>query len=986
MMKRILAIALLTACTAAAQGARVVVFQSSSFPTIDAPVIPERVIAEAMTGLPVTRTDDLSGLDKDALLVLPYGSAFPLDSWTEIRTFVKSGGSLVVLGGAPFHQPVRKTADGWQLATRQPTFAHEFLIGPAEPISAPAAMRTVFPDPSWSRPMSGARTVWELTVRLARQMEFPAEHGSEGPREGIVRPLVHLVDEAGLPRACPLVEIDRLRGPETGARWIFATSDAVLDAPTIRAIVTRAMKGAEFFEARPAIASILATETPRIQITKTGGNASSPGQLVVRDDAGGVVHRQSVALTSGDSTLDIKPRRALAPGLHHVEISADGFSTTTGFWVRDDTLLKSGPRISVSRDWLRRDGAVFPIVGTTYMASDVHREFLFEPDPHVFDRDFALMERVGINFVRTGLWTAWSRAMSSDGVPNETFLRALDAYVQSAAKHGIVVAFTFYAFLPLPHGGTNPYLDPKSLAGQKTFLSAVATRYRGVGWIHYDLINEPSYAPPEGLWSNRPIRDEHERAAWREWVRTRHGEDITLLRSRWQDRSDSVLDLPRDSDIWYTQIREDRRPRKHRDFVEFSQEVTANWASTLRGYLRDAGGDVLVTLGQDEGGVGTRPSQQLHAASIDYTCLHPWWQNDDLLASGVFVKVPEKPSVFQETGIMRLEDLDGWPWRSPELAASVLERKFAYAFAARAAGNIEWAWNINPYMPIDNESVIGFFRPDGTAKPEINVIPSHARFFAQAAPWLDDFEPDPVVVVIPQSRQFMNRPAALDGYRRLIRLLAERHGIVPTALSDLRLTAERLRDARLIIVPSVEVLGEAAAAALLAASQRGAKVLFTGAITGDAYGEIPASLAALGVVDRGLPVPFRAISDGLAATFDRGLQETLLRGSGTRRESGNIWYEPLPLEHAREEEPMSALLTRALAAAGVETHPSTTGVAARLLTAPRSVLGVFVNDTSADAQRAVTINGQSVSVNVPAGRARLVLYDRKTGRVITQTD
>ena len=80
----------------------------------------------------------------------------------------------------------------------------------------------------------------------------------------------------------------------------------------------------------------------------------------------------------------------------------------------------------------------------------------------------------------------------------------------------------------------------------------------------------------------------------------------------------------------------------------------------------------------DESGVTFKVNENLslHAEAIDYTCLHPWWQNDDILANGVFIKVPEKPSVFQETGIMRLEGLDGFHWRTPEHAASVLDRKF----------------------------------------------------------------------------------------------------------------------------------------------------------------------------------------------------------------------------------------------------------------------------------------------------------------------
>ena len=84
-------------------------------------------------------------------------------------------------------------------------------------------------------------------------------------------------------------------------------------------------------------------------------------------------------------------------------------------------LLASGPRLSVSRDWIRRDGQVMPVIGTTYMASDVHRKFLFEPNPHVWDRDFREMARLGVNLVRTGLWTAWSRAMLDPGAWTRAF-------------------------------------------------------------------------------------------------------------------------------------------------------------------------------------------------------------------------------------------------------------------------------------------------------------------------------------------------------------------------------------------------------------------------------------------------------------------------------------------------------------------------------------------------------------------------------------
>ncbi len=89
----------------------------------------------------------------------------------------------------------------------------------------------------------------------------------------------------------------------------------------------------------------------------------------------------------------------------------------------------------------------------------------------------------------------------------------------------------------------------------------MARRYRGVGWIHYDLINEPSYAPPDGVWKNLPIGDANEARAWRAWVEARHGSDPMVLRDLWRDRSDDLLGVPGADEIGYNFLREGgRRP------------------------------------------------------------------------------------------------------------------------------------------------------------------------------------------------------------------------------------------------------------------------------------------------------------------------------------------------------------------------------------------------------------------------------------------
>ena len=101
-MKRVLFAVLLVVSTAAfAQN--IVVFSDRGFPSADS-ASPQQ-LASLLPGSRLTSVDRLSGLlaaPTTALLVLPYGSAFPEQAWPEIHQFLKRGGNLLVLGGRPF--------------------------------------------------------------------------------------------------------------------------------------------------------------------------------------------------------------------------------------------------------------------------------------------------------------------------------------------------------------------------------------------------------------------------------------------------------------------------------------------------------------------------------------------------------------------------------------------------------------------------------------------------------------------------------------------------------------------------------------------------------------------------------------------------------------------------------------------------------------------------------------------------------------------
>jgi hypothetical protein len=122
-------------------------------------------------------------------------------------------------------------------------------------------------------------------------------------------------------------------------------------------------------------------------------------------------------------------------------------------------------------------------------------------------------------------------------------------------------------------------------------------------------------------------------------------------------------------------------------------------------------------------------------------------------------------------------------------------------------------------------------------------------------------------------------------------------------------------------------------------------------------------------------------------TFEGLKTENMRRSLGASLSSfgGNVWHEPLPLEFASETEPLARLLAAALEAAGVEANPTDSLVTTRVLLAPKAGLVVLANERPSDARRRVGVLGKTYEIPVAAYRARLVLIERSTGRVLVVT-
>lgn len=958
------------------------------------------------------------------LLILPYGSAFPRDSWPAILAFLERGGSLLSLGGVPFRVPVAlDAAKKW--VPGEPTTAYHRRLGVTQSAQvAGQPLRTLKPANRGSRSAeivasgSAFSRAFPLTLRLSSVKDFPSEDGSTGPREAVVLPIV-VAEEDGISLASPVVVIDRLQGPFTGGRWAFVTAAGSISAEALDAFIGISLERPLEFHVRPALACYRTDEVPTLVLEAvspagTAGLDVGTADVSVLAPNGRVWAKRSVPLIAAGTTIAgesvLSGPGRLKTGLYRIAATLDVRGSAGGterqtlraesaFWVFDRDLLESGPVLTADAFGLLADGKPFPVTGTTYMAGDVHRKFLLDPNPAVWDEDFGRMKAAGVSMVRTGIWTGWRRIMLDQGLPDRAVMRALDAFMLTARKHDIAVTFTFFAFLPEMWGGENPYCDPRSVRAQQEFVSAIARRYTGMRSLVWDFINEPSFCSPRQLWQCRPNYDRYEQKAWREWLRRKFPSGDQEARDAFGMTVDEPLSLPPLEEFSETNIIGDRRPARVAAYRLFAQEAFAGWVEQMKQALHPDGKPVqLVTVGQDEGGTYERPGPMFYGAAVDLTSVHSWWFNDDLLWDQVVTKHPLKPNLVQETGVMLYERMDGTPWRSPDEVAALLERKLATAIGGGTAGYVQWLWNTNPYMPSDNEAAIGLLRADGSAKPEFGVFAGMNRFVKSVAGSLTKREPEEVMVLLPHAHIFSTRNAATDATRVSVRTLAVDLRVPVRASSDHTLGAVDPIP-KLIVAPHPRMLSDGAWRQLLRLVEGGATMLATGVFEADEFGKPASRIAGLGVAvsrrsvaqsesflldGRSYPVRFRG--DAMQRLECGGGGDGAAQLREVKKGAGTVLWCPLPLESAEAGEGLPALYRFALQRAGVRPELDFMNAegTAPVWTLYESVAVVaLVSETSGD--RTVGVRhvptGVVHEVAVRGGRALMLCIERASGRL-----
>jgi len=174
---------------------KVVVFWQEGFPTLESQPIAQETLQKALNGSQpefadldaMSRPETLRDAD---LLILPYGSAVPADTWTAVVKYLQAGGNLLVLGGRALAIPVRRQGGGFVASRPEAAYARRIGIGHTYEAPLQSGLKFVWKDATLSGGDVRAKRVFVL--------------------EGANRGLGFLENSTGARVAAPVVAADFL--------------------------------------------------------------------------------------------------------------------------------------------------------------------------------------------------------------------------------------------------------------------------------------------------------------------------------------------------------------------------------------------------------------------------------------------------------------------------------------------------------------------------------------------------------------------------------------------------------------------------------------------------------------------------------------------------------------------------------------------------------------------------------------------------------
>lgn len=1009
-----------------------VVFEQPGFPTLASEPVPHRTLAAALG--PGTRFADLAqisapdGLRGANLLVLPYGSAVPVDAWPAMQRFLTGGGNLLVLGGQPLRVPVEgNSADNFRQLAPQESYSR--LLDLRHTYSAPLQLQ------AHGQPLHFAwRSGYDFlpSVTLDPKQVFV--------EEGRLQGLAYLDTPDGTHLAAPVIAADHAPGmpgsrlvalPFQPAPGFWASADGV---QLIAASARYAAAGTGTLLLETRYAALRPGEPPVLNayLTNRPKSATDAGAVHFELRNGEKLLAEATVPLSPDRSAAAPFNKPLPPGVYTASATwtPSGANTPTefaenGFVVEALSELETGPAFGSHGDFLTLGSEPFLPVGTNYFSTEANGwNFAGPRDGAVWERDFADMQRHGVTFVRTGVWGDYKEILDpATGGVTERFLRNLEGYLSAAHRHGIVVNFTFFAFSPRTDSSRaeqngspdstpaplNPYLNPDAVASQRTYLRSVVQRFGRLPFLSWDLINEPSFSNPRLIFhGNVPNNDPDELAAWHTWLRKRYT-TLNALADVWrvtpgqlgnqpgtpagnQPENFDAVPLPTLRDLAYDRYGNPDEVRAF-DYNLFAQAMFANWVHGMVQTIHAGGNVQNIDVGQDEGGVTDRLLNQFFAASRDpgvtFTTNHTYWQDDALLWDSVAAKRHGVPNITGETGYQPAWNPDG-TWRYDELTGLGLEeRKWALGFAAGSSGSVQWDW--------DREVDFGMQRSDGSAKLWQDRMRELGTFARAATLHATALEPPQIALILPESLQLsVFNKLAVEAQQTAVRTLFYRNRVEAYAVGSF--ATDTLGSPKLILLPSAYGLNGKAWADIETRVRAGATLLLSGPFSADEHLHatdraatlgLPYNLIALAERDQAVHLPGTATGNGPALPLDyTGLKTTELDRAQlpdgadfkeVKLGQGTVLFSALPLELNGNLESVAAVYHYALEKAGVTRTYSTEEKDPGFLICPTRLPDstLYVLTSESGTQHTVSFqdnrSGKAFTGSLAPGRAALLL-------------
>jgi hypothetical protein len=990
--------------------AKVIVFWQPGFPTIASQPVDRVSLDRALDGLEPVFADESSlvaaeTLSNADLLVLPYGSAVPVEAWKSIAHYLDAGGNLLVIGGQPLRVPVSLEHQRNVAAVPQDTYSR--ALGFNHSYEVPVANGAVF---HWRNGYS-----WMTALDLRARRYFALEGHLDG--------LGYMTNSGGELVAAPVIVSDHSGdGPEhrmLGSRIVALDFDPLPDywqskdgIALVRQAAIYARQGAAAFSVELLHSAIRADEPPQISVhlripreEKLGATANGEVKLELRSEKS-VVATTTIPVTGKEiAVLDAPFHQVLPAGFYTVTAvySESGQAREfyqNGFLVTEHSALVSGPVLDVRGDFLTLDGKPYFPVGTNYFTTEnAGWDFSGPRNAWVWDKDFAEMAAHGVTFVRTGVWMPNAKFIEGEaGGVNERFLRNLEAFLDCAHRHNIAVNFTFFAFSPrsgkfsLPGDNSvtppNPYTDPAAIASQQAYVRSVAERFKDVPWLTWDLINEPSFSNPRKIFKgNIPNGDATELAAWHKWMSQRYG-TLAALGDAWRVPEEELgnfeaIPLPDLSDLRYDRFDNSSNRVRAVDYNLFAQDTFSAWVRSMAGVIRATGSRQLIDVGQDEGGVGDRVLNQFYGgAGVSFTTNHTYWNDDALLWDSIAAKRPGVPNITGETGYQPAWDPDG-NWRYDEFTGlGLIERKWALGFAAGSSGALQWDWA--------REGDFGMLRSDGSPKAWEDMMRDLGQFARQAAPFADKLVEPEVAIVLPQSLQLsVNNSFGVEAQQTAVRALYNYAHSQAYAVGEYQ--SQLLGSPKLILLPSPIGVTEEAWQAIEQRVQAGAVLLVTGPFGGDAHFHATGRQDAAGLPYVDAPLSAREtlfhFPGGDESLAFSGLKTTILNrailpNGGEWAEKtlgqGKILFAAFPLELNDNIQAVADVYNYALKTANITPVYTTTLKDPGILICPTVFPTATLYVLSSESNRSEVSftdqrSGKSFSGTLPSGRAALLL-------------